>query len=189
MLPQQTLMLKVAGEALDDTRSKPSDGLKTGVYIGITLDPNTTNYSLRWLAGEIDESLKDEVHPALTANRVMGSLGSIAASRVARFLGAGGPSFAVCDEEVGGLRAIALAVEALREKGCIVKGMAAIFTYGFDIAENNFKKADCKVVNLTNYTTLINVALDKGYVTEKDVASLTEWRNNPDTWKQSTILK
>jgi orotate phosphoribosyltransferase len=81
------------------------------------------------------------------------------------------------------------AVEALREKGCNVKGMAAIFTYGFDVAENNFKKADCKVVTLTNYTTLINVALDKGYVSEKDIASLTEWRSNPDTWMQSTTIK
>ena len=67
--------------------------------------------------------------------------------------------------------------------------MAAIFTYGFDVAESNFKKADCKVVTLTNYTTLINVALDKGYVSEKDVASLTEWRSNPDTWMQSTEVK
>ncbi len=57
----------------------------------------------------------DAVHPALTANRTMGSLASIAASRVARFLGAGGPSFAVCDEEAGGLRSIALATEALRK--------------------------------------------------------------------------
>jgi len=81
------------------------------------------------------------------------------------------------------------AVEALREKGCEVKGMAAIFTYGFDVAENNFKSADCKLTTLTNYTTLINVALDKGYITEKDVTSLSEWRTNPDTWKQSTISK
>lgn len=114
MLPQQTLMLKVAAEALDDCQSKPRDRLKTGVYIGVTLDPNTTNYHLRWLAGEIDESIKDQVHPALTANRTMGSLASIAASRVARFLGAGGPSFAVCDEKTGGFRSLALAVEALR---------------------------------------------------------------------------
>lgn len=81
------------------------------------------------------------------------------------------------------------AVEALREKGCEVKGMAAIFTYGFDVAENNFKSTDCKLTTLTNYTTLINVALDKGYISEKDVASLSEWRKNPDTWKQSTISK
>lgn len=114
MLPQQTLMLQVAAEALDDTRSHPADGLTTGVYVGVALDPNTTNYHLRWLAGEIDPSLKDQVHPALTANRTMGSLASIAASRVARFLGAGGPSFAVCDEDAGALRAVSLAVNALR---------------------------------------------------------------------------
>jgi acyl transferase domain-containing protein/3-hydroxymyristoyl/3-hydroxydecanoyl-(acyl carrier protein) dehydratase len=116
MLPQQTLMLQVAAEALDDTRTKPADGLTTGVYIGVTLDPNTTNYHLRWLAGEIDPSLKDQVHPALTANRTMGSLASIAASRVARFLGAGGPSYAVCDEEAGGLRSVSLALNALRNR-------------------------------------------------------------------------
>jgi len=80
------------------------------------------------------------------------------------------------------------AVEALRERGCNVKGMAAIFTYGFNVAEENFKKADCKVLTLTNYSTLINVALDKGYINEKDLTSLNDWRNNPDTWKQK-ILK
>lgn len=114
MLPQQSLMLLVAAEAIDDCRSAPVDGISTGVFIGAQLDPNTTNYYLRWLAQEIDPSLADAVHPALTANRTMGSLASIAASRVARFLGAGGPSFAVCDDEAGGLRSIALAVEALR---------------------------------------------------------------------------
>ncbi len=79
------------------------------------------------------------------------------------------------------------AVEALREKGCVVKGMAAIFTYGFDLAENNFKKAKCKLATLTNYNTLINVALDKGYISEKDIAGLSDWRVSPDTWKQSEI--
>ena len=79
------------------------------------------------------------------------------------------------------------AVEALREKGCVVKGMAAIFTYGFDIASDNFKKANCSLLTLTNYSTLINVALDKGYVNENDIASLNAWRSNPDTWNQSVI--
>ncbi|HVK13393.1 MAG TPA: beta-ketoacyl synthase N-terminal-like domain-containing protein, partial [Gemmataceae bacterium] len=57
---------------------------------------------------------RDAVHPPLTANRTMGALASVAASRVARHLGAGGPSFAVEDEEAGGLRALSLAVNALR---------------------------------------------------------------------------
>ncbi|HEX3147859.1 MAG TPA: beta-ketoacyl synthase N-terminal-like domain-containing protein [Gemmataceae bacterium] len=131
MLPQQTLMLQIAAEALDDTHSKPANGRTTGVYIGITLDPNTTNYHLRWLAGEINESLKDHVHPALTANRVMGSLASIAASRVARFLGAGGPSFAVCDENASGFRAVSLAVNALRN-GEIDRALAGVVVFGSD---------------------------------------------------------
>jgi orotate phosphoribosyltransferase len=77
------------------------------------------------------------------------------------------------------------AVEALREKGCNVKGMVAIFTYGFDEATQNFKKAKCRVETLTNYNTLINAALQKEYVDEKDIKSLKEWRANPAGWGES----
>ncbi|MDX2174334.1 MAG: orotate phosphoribosyltransferase [Bacteroidota bacterium] len=74
------------------------------------------------------------------------------------------------------------AVEALREKGCNVKGMAAIFTYGFEEADKNFKNAKCNLKTLTNYETLINFALNKEYITEKDVESLKQWRLNPSVW-------
>jgi acyl transferase domain-containing protein len=89
------------------------------------------------MAGEIDPALMDEVHPALTANRTMGSLASIAASRVARYLGAGGPSFAICDEQAGGLRSLALAVESLKN-GEIDRAMVGEVSLGADdrIAEN-----------------------------------------------------
>ncbi|MEI8137933.1 MAG: orotate phosphoribosyltransferase [Bacteroidota bacterium] len=80
------------------------------------------------------------------------------------------------------------AVEALREKGCTVKGMAAIFTYGFDEAEQNFKKAKCNLKTLTDYNTLINTALTKEYITEKELQSLKQWRANPSAWAQ-TLLK
>ena len=80
------------------------------------------------------------------------------------------------------------AVEALKEKGCNVKGMVAIFTYGFDEATQNFKKAKCRVETLTNYTTLVQAAVKKEYITEKDVKSLKEWRTNPSAWG-ATILK
>lgn len=53
------------------------------------------------------------------------------------------------------------AVEALREKGCLVKGMAAIFTYGFEESVQNFKKAKCRLETLTNYDTLIETAVKK----------------------------
>ncbi|MCW3076980.1 MAG: Orotate phosphoribosyltransferase [Bacteroidetes bacterium] len=74
------------------------------------------------------------------------------------------------------------AVEALREKGCNVKGMAAIFTYGFEEAEQNFKKAKCVVKTLTTYDILIKKALQKEYITEKDIESLKQWRLKPSEW-------
>lgn len=77
------------------------------------------------------------------------------------------------------------AVEALREKGCNVKGMVAIFTYGFDEAVQNFKKAKCRVETLTNYNTLVNAALEKEYIDEKSIKSLSEWRNNPAAWSEA----
>ena len=80
------------------------------------------------------------------------------------------------------------AVEALKEKGCNVKGMVGIFTYGIDEATQNFKKAKCRVETLTNYTTLVQAAVKKEYITEKDVKSLKEWRTNPSAWG-ATILK
>jgi orotate phosphoribosyltransferase len=74
------------------------------------------------------------------------------------------------------------AVEALREAGCEVKGMAAIFTYGFKNAEDNFKAAKCKLLTLSNYDTLVKQALQSKYITEKDLKSLQEWRINPAEW-------
>jgi orotate phosphoribosyltransferase len=75
------------------------------------------------------------------------------------------------------------ALEALREAGCDVKGMAAIFTYEFKTALENFKKAKCKLVTLSNYSTLLQQAIDSKYINEKDLASLKEWRENPSEWK------
>jgi len=77
------------------------------------------------------------------------------------------------------------AVEALREKGCNVKGMVAIFTYGFDEAEQNFKKAKCKLETLTDYNKLIQAAVKHEYITEKDLKSLKEWRANPSAWSST----
>jgi orotate phosphoribosyltransferase len=79
------------------------------------------------------------------------------------------------------------AVEALREKGCNVKGMVAIFTYGFEEAAQNFKKAKCQLLTLTNYDTLINTAVQKEYIDEKDVDSLKKWRQNPSAWGETLV--
>jgi orotate phosphoribosyltransferase len=74
------------------------------------------------------------------------------------------------------------AVDALREAGCEVKGMAAIFTYGFKTATDNFKKANCNLVTLCDYSSLIKQALKSNYIQEKELKSLENWRENPSEW-------
>ena len=76
------------------------------------------------------------------------------------------------------------AVEALREKGANVKGMVAIFTYGFDVANEKLKEANCITNSLCDYNTLIEVALKHEYINESDLESLKKWRENPSIWKQ-----
>jgi len=73
-------------------------------------------------------------------------------------------------------------VEYLRAEGYNVMGMAAIFTYGFQVAEDNFKDADCEYLTLGNYSSMIEEAVSSGYVKEEDLAKLAEWRENPATW-------
>lgn len=75
------------------------------------------------------------------------------------------------------------AVHALREAGLEVRGLVAIFTYGFDISIKNFANAECPFVTLTDYDHLIDQALKSDYVTTGDVNSLREWKINPDNWK------
>ncbi|MDB4107426.1 orotate phosphoribosyltransferase [Bacteroidia bacterium] len=73
-------------------------------------------------------------------------------------------------------------VEYLRSEGYNVMGMAAIFTYGFQLAEDNFTKANCKCITLGNYSAMIKEAVNSGYVKESDLASLAKWRENPAEW-------
>ncbi len=134
MLPQQLLMLQVAAEALAEVKDNAEERLTTGVFVGLGLDLNTTNFTLRWalldkarawarqqnldLAPEEFsawvQSLRDAAGPPLTANRTMGALGSIVASRIAREFRIGGPSFTVSSEESSGIRALEVAVRALQ---------------------------------------------------------------------------
>lgn len=77
-------------------------------------------------------------------------------------------------------------VEALREAGCEVIGMVAIFTYGLPKATVNFEKADCKFVTLSNYDTLIEVAVENDYVTEAELEKLKAWKKDPsdESWME-----
>lgn len=72
------------------------------------------------------------------------------------------------------------AVDALQKAGCNVVGMLAIFTYGFKIAEKNFKDANCKLITLSDYDTLINYAYKNNLVTNNDLILLKKWKDDPE---------
>jgi orotate phosphoribosyltransferase len=76
------------------------------------------------------------------------------------------------------------AVAALKEAGAVVKGMVAIFTYGFQIAEDNFKEKNIHLTTLSNYENLLEQALDSNYISEKELETLQEWSTNPSAWNQ-----
>ena len=75
-----------------------------------------------------------------------------------------------------------LAVEALRNEGANVKGMAAIFSYGFQVATDNFTNANVDLYTLSNYESLLELAVAKEYITENEQELLQEWRKNPSDW-------
>jgi orotate phosphoribosyltransferase len=75
------------------------------------------------------------------------------------------------------------AVEALREAGAEVLGMVAIFSYGFELAADNFRKAGVILHTLTNYHILIDTALKSGAIQPDQVEMLQQWREDPSTWK------
>lgn len=74
------------------------------------------------------------------------------------------------------------AVEALRSSGLNVKGMVAIFSYGFELATQNFKEQNVTLYTLSNYECLLEQALETSYISEKDLKTLTEWNANPAEW-------
>lgn len=76
------------------------------------------------------------------------------------------------------------AVEALREVGCNVKAMIAIFNYGFEVAVKRFEEAKCRMMSLSNYDALIEFALSSDYIKKGDYNSLKKWREAPDQWKK-----
>jgi len=76
------------------------------------------------------------------------------------------------------------AVEAIREKNAEVLGMLAIFSYGFEQASKNFENAKCDLHTLTNYNSLLKIAIETNYISENQVDSLNSWRQSPEKWMQ-----
>ena len=74
------------------------------------------------------------------------------------------------------------AVKALRDAGAEVLGMVAIFTYGFDLAAQRFEEDKVRLDTLSNYSALVDVASETGYISSAAKALLHEWRENPSEW-------
>lgn len=93
-----------------------------------------------------------------------------------------GQSVVVVEDLISTGKSSLQAVEALREHGANVKGMVAIFSYGFDVAQANFEHEKVELYTLSNYENLLNLAVAKNYISEKEQEILAQWRENPSEW-------
>ena len=95
-----------------------------------------------------------------------------------------GQSVIVIEDLISSGKSSLQAVAALRAAGCMVKGMISIMTYGLKIADENFKKEKCHLASLTNYEPLTQQALESGYISAEQMELLSEWRSDPNNWKE-----
>lgn len=79
------------------------------------------------------------------------------------------------------------AVEAIRNAGCEVVGMAAIFTYGFPLAVKRFEEAGVELITLSNYNAMLEAALESNYIKAEDLDALREWRHDPANWVPASM--
>jgi len=93
-----------------------------------------------------------------------------------------GQSVVVVEDLVSTGKSSLAAVDALREAGANIKGMVAIFTYGLQVADANFADKDCKLVTLSDYNHLIELAVSGDYIPENNKYTLMEWRKDPQEW-------
>ncbi|MBC6999543.1 orotate phosphoribosyltransferase [Cytophaga sp. FL35] len=75
------------------------------------------------------------------------------------------------------------AIEALKASGANIKGMIAVFTYGFQVADENFAEKAIELYTLSDYEHLIQQASETHFIKEEQLNTLREWRTNPSQWK------
>jgi len=93
-----------------------------------------------------------------------------------------GQSVVVVEDLISTGKSSLNAVEALRNAGCEVKGMVAIFSYNLQRALDNFNQAKCTLYTLSDYDELIKQAIENDYISENDLKLLMNWRKDPETW-------
>ncbi len=93
-----------------------------------------------------------------------------------------GQSVIVIEDLVSTGKSSLQAVDALRNAGCDVKGMVAIFSYNLQQAIDNFNQSKCPLYTLSDYDELIKQAIESNYISEKNLKSLIDWRKDPENW-------
>lgn len=93
-----------------------------------------------------------------------------------------GQSVVVVEDLISTGKSSLNAVKALKKADVKVKGMVAIFNYGFEVASENFKRDGITLNTLSNYENLLEQALDTKYISEKELKTLSEWNSNPSEW-------
>ena len=93
-----------------------------------------------------------------------------------------GQKVVVIEDLISTGRSSLKAVEALRNEGAEVLGMAAIFTYGFSLAAENFKKAGCTLYTLSDFESLLEIAVETGYIEGNNLEGLYKWMKHPEQW-------
>ena len=98
-----------------------------------------------------------------------------------------GQSVVIIEDLVSTGKSSLIAARALREAGCVVKGMAAIFTYNLEVAKENFKNENVDLITITDYDALIETAITENYILSDDIESLKKWRMNPEKWSEDRM--
>ncbi|WP_166965798.1 orotate phosphoribosyltransferase [Yeosuana marina] len=93
-----------------------------------------------------------------------------------------GQSVVVVEDLISTGKSSLNAAKALKEAEINIKGMVAIFSYGFDVATENFKKEDVTLHTLSNYESLLDQALETNYISQKELTTLSDWNSNPSEW-------
>ncbi len=93
-----------------------------------------------------------------------------------------GQSVVIIEDLVSTGKSSLAAVEAVKKADCLVKGMAAIFSYGFKVAEDAFKNAKCPLITLSEYDILLKQALKSNFISAKEITLLEQWRIAPEEW-------
>lgn len=93
-----------------------------------------------------------------------------------------GQSVVVVEDLISTGKSSLEAVQAIRDAGGEVIGLVSIFNYGFDVAVKAFERAGVPFRSLSNYSAMIELAVEKGLVSADDQETLQAWRSTPDVW-------